>query len=123
MKRILWLAHALCSISISSTALSSEMSRKCVVDNRNIRAVEYVGTRPTGGIVQLKLLQQEGLQPHHYVLEIGCGALTSAIPIMSYVEHGHYVGIDPNPWLMQQTLLIPENEVAVIEKNPMFINT
>ena len=95
---------------------------KCVVDGRNMQAVEYVGTRPTGGGVQLQLLHKEGLQPHHYVLEVGCGALMSAIPIMSYLETGHYVGIDPNTWLRNQTLLISENQEVVKSKNPIFLN-
>lgn len=94
----------------------------CIMDNRNIQAVEYVGTRPSGGIVQLQLLQGEGLESHHYILEIGCGALMSGIPIMSYMQRGHYVGIDPNPWLMYQTLLIDENLHVVIDRNPLFIN-
>lgn len=95
---------------------------QCVVDDRNIQAVEYVGTRPTGGIVQLQLLQKEGLQESHYVLEVGCGALMSAIPIMSYLQSGHYVGIDPNPWLMKQSLLIGENQQVVHEKQPIFLS-
>ena len=56
---------------------------QCIVDDRNMRAIEYVSTRPTGGIVQLQLLQREGLQKNHYVLEVGYGALSSGIPIMS----------------------------------------
>lgn len=95
----------------------------CIMDERNIQAVEYVGTRPAGGIVQLQLLQHEGLQSNHYVLEVGCGALMSGIPIMSYLQNGHYVGIDPNPWLMNQTLLIAENQQVVKEKSPLFIAT
>lgn len=106
----------------SATLQSNDQYTACSVDNRNIQAVEYVGTRSTGGIVQLQLLQMEGLQKNHYVLEVGCGTLMSGIPIMSYLEKSHYVGIDPNPWLMNQTLLIAKNQQVVTEKNPLFLN-
>lgn len=93
----------------------------CCVDERNQKAVEYVGTRPTGGGVQLELLQKEGLQPDDYVLEVGCGALLSAIPIMSFLEKEHYVGIDPNSWLREQTVLIAENRVVIEASKPLFL--
>src|SRR3990170_7454471 len=122
MKRNIWLLNLLFIANISSKIHESEISyRKCIVDDRNIQAVAYVGTRPQGGIVQLQLLQIEGLESHHYVLEIGHGALTAGIPIMSYLENGHYVGIDPNQWLMHQTLLITENQQVVKEKSPIFL--
>jgi cyclopropane fatty-acyl-phospholipid synthase-like methyltransferase len=93
----------------------------CCVDERNQKAVEYVGTRPTGGGVQLELLQKEGLQPDDYVLEVGCGALLSAIPIMSFLEKEHYVGIDPNSWLREQTVLIAENRMVIEASKPLFL--
>lgn len=93
----------------------------CKMDYRNEEAVNYVGTRPSGGKVQLELLLLEGLQEQDYVLEIGFGALMSAIPIMSFLEDGHYAGIDPNKWLMEASLQIPENLDVVSEKQPVFL--
>lgn len=43
---------------------------------------------------QFELLKRQGLQPHHRLLEIGCGPLTGGLPIIGYLEPGHYVGID-----------------------------
>ncbi len=94
----------------------------CRVDNRNQHAVDYVGTRPSGGRVQLELLLLEGLQKEDYVLEIGCGALMSAIPFMSFLEKGHYVGIDPNKWLIDASLQIDENREVVHQKQPTFLH-
>jgi SAM-dependent methyltransferase len=91
------------------------------MDARNSDAIDYVGTRSTGGLAQLGLLQLEGLQEQDFVLEIGFGALMSAIPIMSFLEIGHYVGIDPNPWLMNASLQIPENVAVVLERKPTFL--
>lgn len=94
----------------------------CQMDPRNQEAIDYVGTRPSGGRVQLELLLREGLQEKDYVLEIGCGALMSAIPIMSFLEMGHYIGIDPNTWLIDASLQIPENQAVISEKQPVFLH-
>ncbi len=93
----------------------------CRMDKRNHQAVEYVGTRPSGGRVQLGLLLLEGLQKEDFVLEIGAGALMSSIPIMSFLEMGHYIGIEPNQWLMNASLKIPENREVVEKKKPTFL--
>ena len=94
----------------------------CQMDHRNCDAVSYVGTRPSGGKAQLELLLLEGLQEDDYVLEIGFGALMSSIPIMSFLQTGHYAGIDPNGWLMEASLQIPENRAVVFEKQPVFLH-
>lgn len=94
----------------------------CKMDPRNDEAIQYVGTRPSGGRVQLELLLREGLQEKDQVLEIGCGALMTAIPFMSFLETGHYVGIEPNLWLIEASLQIPENQAVVTEKQPVFLN-
>ena len=43
---------------------------------------------------QLNFLKTMGLQPHHSLLDIGCGPLQGGIAFMSYLEPGNYVGID-----------------------------
>jgi len=35
-----------------------------------------------------------GLQPVHYLLDIGCGTLRGGIPLIRYLQDGHYVGIE-----------------------------
>lgn len=94
----------------------------CQMDHRNYEAINYVGTRSSGGRVQLELLLLEGLEEKDNVLEIGSGALMTSIPIMSFLERGHYVGIDPNIWLMKASLQIPENQAVVLEKQPVFLH-
>lgn len=107
--------------AIEGTIHEDPTVKPCRVDYRNVDAVNYVGTRPSGGIVQLELLLLEGLQKEDQVLEIGCGALMASIPIMSFLETGHYVGIDPNQWLRYASLLIDENRMVVEQKQPTFI--
>jgi len=43
---------------------------------------------------QMALLKEQGLAPHHRLLEIGCGPLTAGIPIIAYLEPNAYTGID-----------------------------
>ena len=43
---------------------------------------------------QLAFLKEQGLNPTHRLLEIGCGPLTGGVPIIHYLEPGNYVGID-----------------------------
>lgn len=102
--------------------LSKEPScQLCHVNAANQQAILYVGSRPSTGRVQLKLLLLEGLQKDHRVLEIGCGALVAGIPIMSYLSPNHYVGIEPNRWLIDASLKVAGNRRVVNQKNPLFI--
>jgi cyclopropane fatty-acyl-phospholipid synthase-like methyltransferase len=92
------------------------------VNATNTNATEYVGnTFPANGLMQLELLKREGLTPHHYVLEIGCGALVAGIPTMAFLEAGHYVGIDPNKWLIMASSQIQENLQIITSKQPVFL--
>lgn len=58
----------------------------------------YVGTMPLSGLAQFALLCQVGFDPLLGVLEIGCGALHLAKPLLA-VPDIRYVGVDPNEWL------------------------
>lgn len=67
---------------------------------QNYRAAEkYVGTTRKSGRAQFAILENEGLKPTHDILEIGCGALHLAEPLLRYMKPGRYHGIDPNKWL------------------------
>src|SRR4029079_8448066 len=112
MKHTLYTTICLILCCITKGFAHDMTIKSCQMDDRNQKAIEYVGTRSSGGIAQLELLLLEGLQEKDDVLEVGCGALMSAIPIMSFLEIGHYAGIDPNMWLMEASLQIPENQAV-----------
>jgi SAM-dependent methyltransferase len=46
------------------------------------------------GKLQLDYLVEQGLQPTHYVLDVGCGPLRAGVHFIGYLEPGHYAGID-----------------------------
>jgi hypothetical protein len=52
------------------------------------------------GRLQLDFLKQAGLQPHHRVLDIGCGCLRAGVELIRYLEPNHYYGIDSEKELL-----------------------
>ena len=43
---------------------------------------------------QINLLKQLGLQPHHALLDIGCGPLSGGLAFIPYLDAGCYFGVD-----------------------------
>jgi len=84
-------------------------------------AYRYVGTNSLEGLGQVKLLVYEGCQPHHKVLEVGCGVLMAGYPILQYLDGACYVGIDPNRWLIDSALEVPQIHAAVEQKQARFL--
>jgi SAM-dependent methyltransferase len=46
------------------------------------------------GRMQFEFLLREGLQPHHHLLDIGCGSFRGGRFVIDYLQEGHYFGID-----------------------------
>jgi hypothetical protein len=53
------------------------------------------------GRIQLDLLLQAGLQPHHHLLDIGAGALRLGCKAVPYLDPGHYWATDASGALMR----------------------
>ncbi|HVV77903.1 MAG TPA: class I SAM-dependent methyltransferase [Mycobacteriales bacterium] len=60
------------------------------------------------GKLQFDYLRQHGLEPHHRLLEIGCGNLRAGWRLIRYLEPGHYYGVD----ISQQVLFAAQQTVA-----------
>lgn len=45
---------------------------------------------------QIAFLKDHGLEPHHLLLDFGCGPLRGGIPIIEYLDAGNYRGVDVN---------------------------
>jgi SAM-dependent methyltransferase len=41
-------------------------------------------------------LRRQGLQPSHYVLDVGCGSLSAASRLLPYMQQSHYWGFEKN---------------------------
>lgn len=69
---------------------------------------------------QIAFLQQVGLHPSHLLAEIGCGTLRGGIPIIRFLEPGHYTGIEVRP----EALVEARQELAetnLLDQNPELI--
>ena len=44
---------------------------------------------------QIQFLKAMNLMPEHYLLDIGCGTLRGGIPLITYLQEGHYFGVEP----------------------------
>lgn len=46
---------------------------------------------------QIDFLKSRGLQPDHRLLDVGCGTLRGGIPLIRYLNHSLYWGVDVRP--------------------------
>lgn len=53
------------------------------------------------GNLQMAILQEAGLEPHHQLLDIGAGSLRLGCKVVPFLEPGHYWATDPSLALMQ----------------------
>jgi cyclopropane fatty-acyl-phospholipid synthase-like methyltransferase len=51
---------------------------------------------------QIDFLRREGLEPQHHVVDIGCGTLRGGIPLIRYLDVGHYYGIEARPHVLDE---------------------
>lgn len=43
---------------------------------------------------QIRFLRSRGLEADDYVLDVGCGTLRGGVPLIDFLERGHYVGVE-----------------------------
>jgi ABC-type polysaccharide/polyol phosphate transport system ATPase subunit len=53
------------------------------------------------GLWQFEFLRQQGLEPRHRVLEVGCGSLAAAVHLLPFLEEGHYWGVERDHTLLE----------------------
>lgn len=72
------------------------------------------------GASQFRLLTSLGLRARHYLLDFGCGALRAGRLFIPYLDPGHYCGIEPNRWLVEEALANELGRDVVALKRPRF---
>lgn len=66
-------------------------------DVENDKHRSYVGGKwEEVGELQRNFLVAEGLEPHHRLLDVGCGSLRGGVQFVDYLDTGNYYGIDIN---------------------------
>ncbi len=56
------------------------------------------------GATQFRLLTTLGLRDSHRVLDFGCGSLRAGRLLIPYLRRGHYHGLEPNAWLIEDAI-------------------
>jgi SAM-dependent methyltransferase len=51
---------------------------------------------------QIQFLKNVGLEPEHYLADLGCGTLRGGIPIIEYLAEGHYCGIEVRAEVLEE---------------------
>jgi SAM-dependent methyltransferase len=70
--------------------------------------------------MQFNLLTALGLREHHYLLDIGCGSLRAGRLFIPYLLPGHYHGIEPEAWLIEEAIQKEIGRDLVHLKRPVF---
>jgi cyclopropane fatty-acyl-phospholipid synthase-like methyltransferase len=74
------------------------------------------------GKTQFEHLRHWGLDANHYLLDIGCGCLRGGQFAIKILEPGHYYGIDPNQWLIDEGIRHELGASLLQLKRPVFSN-
>lgn len=70
--------------------------------------------------LQFGLLTMAGMRETSRLLDIGCGSLRGGRLYMPYLAPGHYYGIEPNPWLLENAIKKEVGADLIALKQPVF---
>ena len=74
-----------------------------------------------GGALQFNILTFVlGLREHHFLLDIGCGSLRAGRLFIPYLKKGHYYGIEPEMWMVEEGMAKELGRGIKTAKKPIF---
>jgi SAM-dependent methyltransferase len=73
------------------------------------------------GKLQLDYLVENGLQPSHYLLDVGCGPLRAGVHFIGYLEPGHYAGIDKRGDTLERARKVELPRYGIEAKQPLLL--
>jgi len=85
------------------------------------RAIGYVEEWDVHGPRQLEFLQEHGLLPEHYLLDVGCGPLRGGVHFISYLDAGHYFGLDKNAGVLETARAVELKRYGIEHKSPTLV--
>jgi SAM-dependent methyltransferase len=71
---------------------------------------------------QFEMLKFWGMREDHYLLDIGCGSLSGGRFAIGFLAPGHYFGIEPQQWLIDEGLRREVGPGVIAAKRPQFSN-
>jgi SAM-dependent methyltransferase len=85
------------------------------------RAIGYVEEWDVHGPRQLEYLTEQGLQPQHTFLDIGCGPLRGGVHFIRYLEAGRYFGVDKNAGVLETAREVELPRYGLQDKQPTLV--
>lgn len=73
------------------------------------------------GSSQVFLLVSLGLRDSHKVADIGCGSLRGGRLLIPYLLPGHYYGVEPEKWLVEEGIRRELGDAILSVKRPTFL--
>jgi len=73
------------------------------------------------GRLQLDYLVDQGLEPNHYLLDVGCGPLRAGVHFIGYLEPGHYAGIDKRGDNLERARKVELPRLGLEAKQPLLL--
>ena len=70
--------------------------------------------------MQFNLLTLLGLREYHFLLDVGCGSLRAGKLLIPYLLPSHYFGIEPERWLVEESIKNELGQEIVKIKKPVF---
>jgi ABC-type polysaccharide/polyol phosphate transport system ATPase subunit/SAM-dependent methyltransferase len=70
---------------------------------------------------QFELLRREGLEPGHYVLDVGCGSLAGAVYLLPFLDEDHYWGLEENGALVEAGVRLELPRAGVLAERGHFV--
>jgi SAM-dependent methyltransferase len=74
------------------------------------------------GAIQFATLARMGLREHHKLLDVGCGSLRGGRLSIMYLRPGHYFGMEPTAWALEDGKKAHLGEQLTGMKRPTFSN-
>lgn len=72
--------------------------------------------------MQFNLLTFLGLRENHNLLDVGCGSLRAGRVFIPYLKPGHYFGLEPEQWLIEEGIQKELGQDLIDIKQPRFSN-
>jgi SAM-dependent methyltransferase len=69
---------------------------------------------------QIDFLKNSNLQPHHFLADVGCGTLRGGVPLIAYLQYGHYFGVECREEALEEGRK-ELHEAGLAGKNPTLI--
>ena len=74
------------------------------------------------GLLQFNFMKEQGLEPKHKILDIGCGCLRGGLHFIGYLDQGNYYGLDVNRSVLKGGILEVRKSNLISKKPNLMVS-